>query len=263
MTVSNLTIVFLVLDILIGIAIPVGLFLYLRRRFGGSMIPFWFGCASFVLFALVLESIVHQIVLLRSPVGATIQGSIWLYALYGGLMAGLFEETGRLAAMKLLKKKHNRPATGLIYGAGHGGIEVIIVLVSTMVNYLVYAVMLNAGQMGAVLAAMDDANRQALTDVLQNLAVSSPFGLLLSPVERVSAVILHMALSVLVWRAVTKPGQGKLYFLAILLHAAMDAMAVILSRLGMNTVLLEILLLAFALGTAAFAKKLAKEEIAQ
>lgn len=252
MHISTLTIAMMIACILIGIAMPVGMYLYLHRRFRCSMVPFWVGCATFTIFAMVLEAMVHRIVLL-SAAGAAIQSSTILYALYGGVMAGLFEETGRLAAMKLLKKKHDRPETSLIYGAGHGCIEVILVMVVTMINYLVYAIMLNNGTLYQMLNAVDAQQREALTAVLDSLANSSPFLLLYSPLERVSAVILHISLSVLVWKSLS--GKKGLFFLAIVLHAAMDAIAVVLGRMGLPAFAVEAAILLFAVGTAMFAGK--------
>ena len=75
-------------------AVPLGVMLLLRRR-GGRWGAFWTGVGTFFLFALVLEAMFHQLVL-GSPLGAAIRGNIWLYALYAGLAAGIFEETGRL-----------------------------------------------------------------------------------------------------------------------------------------------------------------------
>jgi uncharacterized membrane protein YhfC len=89
-----------------------------------------------LLFAFVLEQIVHSIVL-TSPAGTKIQGSIWLMALYGGLMAGLFEETGRFLAFKtILRSKRNNDANALMYGAGHGGFEAMMILGITMISNL-------------------------------------------------------------------------------------------------------------------------------
>ena len=45
-----------------------------------------------------------------------------LYAVYGGLMAALFEETGRYSAMRFLVKPMDFP-NAFMYGAGHGGVE--------------------------------------------------------------------------------------------------------------------------------------------
>ena len=74
--------------------------LWLRRR-GGRWRDFFLGAGIFFLFAMVLEQMLHQLVL-RSPAGPTLQGSVWLTGLYGGLAAGVFEEVGRFCAFKLV-----------------------------------------------------------------------------------------------------------------------------------------------------------------
>ena len=72
--VSGLTIFFIILNMLLGIAIPVGLVLFLRRRFSLGLRPVWVGCGTMLLFALVLEQIAHSLVL-GSPAGQHIRGS--------------------------------------------------------------------------------------------------------------------------------------------------------------------------------------------
>lgn len=98
-TVPTSSIVFMAVSCLIGFAIPLGLFIYFRKKKGADVLPFFVGCAIMLVFALILESMVHRVVL-SSDIGSVIQGTIWLYALYGGAMAGLFEETGRFIAFK-------------------------------------------------------------------------------------------------------------------------------------------------------------------
>lgn len=223
---------------LMGVVIPVALFLWGRKRLGASAVPFFVGCGAFVLFALVLESIMHNLVL-RSAIGPTVQNNVWLYALYGGLAAGVFEETGRLVAMKWLKKKHNSPRTALMYGAGHGGVEVLLVLAVTMVQNIVLANMLNAGQMEQMLAMLPEETQTAMMATLQTLAATPAPTYLLSIVERLIAVVLHISLSVLVWEAAVKPGKLGMYFLAIALHALADGVLVIFAGLGMPTLAVE------------------------
>lgn len=60
------------------------------------------GCGIFVGFAMILEQICHAIVL--TVTGDVIRDNIWLYAIYGGLAAALFEECGRWIAMKFCLK---------------------------------------------------------------------------------------------------------------------------------------------------------------
>ena len=110
-----------------------------------------------LLFAMVLEQFVHSVVL-GSPAGIVIQENIWMYALYGSVMAGLFEETGRLLAMRyVLKKEHRNAHNALMYGAGHGGFEMFVILSIGMINNLIYSVMINLGQTQTLLEPLDEA----------------------------------------------------------------------------------------------------------
>ena len=118
------SIVMMAVNALLGIAIPIFRAWWAVKKHQASLSTILMGAGVFVVFALVLESIVHQVVL-KGPNGATILGNTLYYALYGGFMAGLFEETGRFLAMKfLLKKEPSETKPGVAYGLGHGGVEI-------------------------------------------------------------------------------------------------------------------------------------------
>ena len=107
--VSTLSIIFMICNMLSGILIPVGLLVFFKKKYRVSVKSLFIGCAVMLLFALILEQIVHAVVL-GSQAGDIIKNHIWLYALYGGMMAGIFEESGRFLAMRfLLKKEHDHP----------------------------------------------------------------------------------------------------------------------------------------------------------
>ena len=64
---------------------------------------------------------------------------------------------------------------------------------------------------------------------VDTLVTTSPWTYLLAMAERAVAVTAHICLSVIVWFAAKKPGKGWLYPLAILIHAAFDAVTVLLA----------------------------------
>ena len=103
MSVPALSIVFMAVAMAFAFVAPVLLLLYYKKK-GADLLPFFVGAAVFVIFALILESLVHNIVLKGLPVGEKIMGNTLLYALYGGLAAGVFEETGRFLAFKTVLK---------------------------------------------------------------------------------------------------------------------------------------------------------------
>ena len=229
--ISTGTLVFMILDLILGFAVPVCLAWWMIQKYKVRLSAILIGAATFIVFALVLESLVHRIVL-SGERGALIQGKTLYYALYGGLMAGLFEETGRFLSMKFLMKKEPTTALpGLAYGAGHGGVEMLVVFGLSMISNLAMVVMINAGQLETIVSQTPAEAQEQVRAAAAKLTELRAGDLLLGLWERISALILHLSLSVLVWAAVRKGGKWLWLFpAAILLHAGVDAQAVLLSK---------------------------------
>lgn len=213
---------------------PMAGMLFLRRR-GGRWRDFWVGGATFFLFAMVLEQMLHQLVL-RSPAGPTLQGSVWLTGLYGGLAAGVFEEVGRFCAFKLVLRGQRDRITALSYGIGHGGGEAFLLLGMTYINNLILMFTLSNG--GVLPPALDSAVR--------GLAAVPVTAYLWALFERIPAVAFHMSASVLVFAAAKQPGKLWLLPAAILLHALLDFTAIVCNAY-LPLPALELLITVFAL----------------
>ena len=178
------------------------------------------GCATFAIFALVLEGACNALILGGGRAAALMQKPV-LFGLFGGLMAGLFEESGRFVAFKtFLKKTRDDNSTALYYGAGHAGFEVFYIVLTTIITIV----------MADTLPAQAQAQVQA----------QNPLMYLLIPVERIPAIAIHVSLSVIVWFAVKNKGQFYLYPVAILIHALFDAIAGSLSLMKVNIAIIEI-----------------------
>ena len=229
-TVSTVSIVMMGIAAICSIAIPLLILLYLKKK-GADVLPFLFGCLVMLVFALILESIVHNIVLPTS-FGKTIQNNTLMFAIYGGLMAGLFEETGRLVAFKtVMKQFREKNINALMYGAGHGGFEAMAILGITMISNIVMSVMINSGTIGSITATLPPESVDVFIEQIQPLTTIAPAAFLLGIVERVLAITIHMALSVLVWFGV-KNNKLRLYVLSMLIHAVFDAVTVLIAKSG-------------------------------
>ena len=244
---------------ILGFAIPIFLAWWAVKKHNAKLSTILIGAATFIVFALVLESLVHKLVLAGDR-GAAIQGNVLYYALYGGLMAGLFEETGRFLSMKfLLKKEPTETKPGVSYGLGHGGVEMLILFGFSMISVLTMAVMVNAGQTDALLAKTPEASQAALTAQFEQLKTTSAGTYLYGLWERLSAITLHLGLSILVWAAVRKGGKWLWLFpAAILLHALVDALAVILSK-SASILVIELIVMALAIAVAGLAWLVARK----
>lgn len=178
------------------------------------------GCITFAIFALALEGACNSLILGGGRAQALMQKPI-LFGLFGGLMAGLFEESGRFVAFKIfLKKTRDDNSTALYYGAGHAGFEVFYITITTIITIV----------MADKLPSQAQAQVQA----------QNPLMYLLIPVERIPAIAIHVSLSVIVWFAVKNKGRFYLYPAAILIHALFDAIAGSLSLMKVNIAIIEI-----------------------
>lgn len=244
---------------LLGFAIPVCLAVWLVRKHHARISTILIGAGTFIVFALVLESLMHQLVL-KGPHGASILGNPLRYALYGGLAAGIFEETGRFLSMKfLMKKESTKPLPGVAYGVGHGGVEMLIIFGITMINNLVISALINSGQADAIFAKVPEEAAGQLQVQLDQLQTMGAGTLLVGLWERISALILHLGLSLLVWVAVRKGGKWLWIFpAAIALHALVDAGAVLLQK-SAGMVTLELIVMAEAIAVAAIGYLVAKK----
>jgi len=205
------------------------------------------GAMTFLIFALVLESIVHSIVFMVFP---GIKDNVVAYMLYGALMAGIFEETGRFLAYKLVLKKRTNRETAISYGIGHGGFEAVYILAATGINNFIYAGIINAGQFPALLDQLKAAGQDTspIESLPEQLAAFGIADIGLPILERVFAVMFHIALSILVFYAV-KNGKIWMYFLAVILHALLDAPAALYQQGVIGIAATEVCLALFSIVT--------------
>jgi uncharacterized membrane protein YhfC len=204
------------------IILPAAIFVICRRRMMLSGRNVLIGAGVFFVFSQVLEKAMHLYLLQLNPATASwLNGSAIVYALYGCLAAALFEEVGRYLGMRLLVLPTGNPGTAVAYGIGHGGLEAILVGLAGL-NLFIYAVMLNSGHFDALVGL--GVPQQALTPLRTGLQHQTMTPLVLGSVERLSAVLVQIGLSLVVWRAVERRRLTWLG-LAIVLHAAVDFFA--------------------------------------
>jgi uncharacterized membrane protein YhfC len=229
----------------VGPVLAAILFYRRQKYYLGSVFT---GAAVFILFQMVARIPLVQLVLPGMDwYKETIQSNFWIYGLFLGFTAGLFEEVGRYLAFILILKKHLDWKNAVAFGIGHGGIEAILLVGLTYISNLITAIMINSGLFDTLLAQYPDQAREAMIQARNVLVQTPSYMYLVSGAERLFTFFIHIALSVLIMAGIQKK-KGLLYLgLAILLHMVIDAPAVILSGLGVNVLLIEILILVFAI----------------
>ena len=224
----------LAITIILMIAIPVAFFLIWRRKHREQTNISYLiaGAIGFIVSARMLEVGVHYLCLMTdNPVSRFINGSTVAYVLYGTIMAGVFEECGRYIVLKYIMKKNRTRENAVMYGIGHGGIEVLVVLLPTMIIYLVIAVLFTKGDVAGALSTLK-ITEQTAASALPSVQAAASFNfalMALNVIERLFAMLLHIGLSVIVYYSVVNSRKACLPA-AILLHMLTDTFAALYQR---------------------------------
>ncbi len=205
---------------LLMIALPLGLGFFLTHRFQLGWRLFWIGGSVFVLsqmghlpFNFAVGVLFQRGVLPAPPA----EWALAFNAAFGGLSAGIFEEVARYLMYRYWAKESRWWGEGVLLGAGHGGVEAILLGALVLVGYLQLVAL-----QGADLSAVSEAEAAA---VRQYWSMPWPDSLI-GALERLFTLPLHIACSVLVLQAFTRGGIRWLG-LAVAWHALVDAIAAV------------------------------------
>jgi uncharacterized membrane protein YhfC len=214
---------------LLMIAMPMALGFYLNHLWKLGWRLWGIGAAAFIIsqighipFNYFLTWLFQQGYLPQPPV------SWWSFfnPIVLGLSAGLFEEITRYVIFRWWTKDARSWRKGLLLGAGHGGIEAIIVGGLTLYGFL-RLVNLRYVDLTPLFPASQLALAQQQVQAYWSMSWSYS---LLGAVERLFTIPCHLAFAVLVMRSITHR-QPVWLVLAILWHAIVDASSVYLSGL--------------------------------
>lgn len=195
--------------------------------------------------------------MLDNPVSRFINGNTVAYVIYGITMAGVFEECGRYIILRYIMKRERTRENVVMYGIGHGGIEVLTITLPVAALYLVIAVLFSAGNIPAVLETLNITQESAAA-ALPSVMAALTFGansLASFTVERVMAMLIHIGLTVIVYYAVCT-GEKNYLLLAVLLHMVADAFAALYQRAVVSAWVSELWFLLWTVLIVVTARKL-------
>lgn len=187
-----------------------GIIFFVLQRKQSVIVPFLVGALVFFISQMVLR------IPLLGLLSQQLSFQLWIlntipYFLFLAITAGLFEEIGRWIGFHCIKK-HWSLYDALAFGLGHGAIEAIL---------------------------------------LTGIPVLQTSGLMFQDVfaggiERISAMMIHIAFTLLVWKGVKHKRVCYLLY-AILGHAVFDFIAVMLMQLHFSIFFIELMLFIFAI----------------
>jgi len=207
--------------LLVSLLLPLFISIYLIIRSKLYFKPIIVGVLTFLIFQVFTRIYILQVILPTQVwyILFTYEYPI-VYAFLLSLTAGLFEEIGRYIMMKYILRKMDIKKA-LAFGLGHGGIEAILFV--------------------------------GIALVLTNPMLIDSQQLLMSGLERFSAIIFHLGFSVLVYQMIFKSKKFNLLY-AISLHTLVNFVSVVLMMNGVNMWIIEGVLFFFAIIMIIFIK---------
>jgi uncharacterized membrane protein YhfC len=209
---------------LLMVAMPIGLAIYLLNRWNLGGRVWWIGAATFILSQVGHIPINWGIGKLLNQTGMVAWNPIFqliFNAVFLGLSAGIFEEGARYLVLRWWAKDVHSWRNGVLFGAGHGGAEAIILGMLVLYGFLQLVALRNADLANVIpVNQLELAQRQ-----VEAYWSTSWYTSLLGALERLFTIPCQIAMAVMVMQVFTRK-QIRWLFLAIGYHAIIDASAI-------------------------------------
>ncbi|WOO87887.1 YhfC family glutamic-type intramembrane protease [Mollicutes bacterium LVI A0039] len=216
----------IIIAVLCSVVVPIGLSVYVIKKDQIYLKTVLVGALTFF---------ISQVVIRIPLLGAIQTQSVWaislsitsplVFGLFLSLSAGVFEEVARYIAMTYILKNRRGTKQAIAFGIGHGGIEAILLVgINAIVMLFMY------------------------------IPSVAPQMIIASGVERLSAIAIHITLSVIVMKGVVN--RRKVFLIsAILLHTLFNFVAIYLSTIGSSVAIIELVLICLGMIGLVFVKK--------
>ncbi|MGA2504076.1 MAG: YhfC family glutamic-type intramembrane protease [Anaerolineales bacterium] len=212
------------LNALLMIAMPIGLAIYLTRTWKLSWRLWLIGAATFILsqvghipFLRLSTLIMNRPPLINWFLNIPISSLIIFNGVFVGLSAGLFEEFFRYGMYRWWAKDARSWHTGILTGAGHGGVEAIYFGGLALYTFFQLVAYRNI-ELSTVIPATQ---LQAAEAQVATYWSSAWYEAFLPSFERLSTIIIQISLAVLVLQTFTRK-QWFWVWLAVSYHALID-----------------------------------------
>lgn len=217
--VNNMSIIFMIISTVICFGLPIGLAMYFYKKEKISFMSVGVGALIFIVSQISTRLPMLNYLNDKGWFVQSIKSNTIIYVVFLALTAGIFEEVGRFIGFKYLLKNKLNWKNGIAFGIGHGGIEAILLVGMTYVANIIFSISINSGSFYTLV------EKAPQIAGLKEILVTTPsYMFMLGGIERIFAILLHMAMTMIVLEGVIK-NDKKYVLYAILIHALVDFIA--------------------------------------
>ncbi len=238
--VSTLAIFNMIVTTILVFGLPVAVVFILRKK--GIVTAMLAGSMGFILGSQVFRTPIVQLIL-SSSVGEAIMDNPILYALLLGVSAAVFEFVGRLISMFYIRKRFSDKEHIMAVGIGHGVIEAIFIVGLTYINNILLAMWINDGSVYNLVT--ETVTKEMIDSLIVTMTTANPWIFLMAGLERMMTVVIHVALTFLVFQGLRSKKYLPFFGVAIGAHALLDTMSALFSLWGVSIWLIELFVFAF------------------
>lgn len=232
-----MTLLALFINILLLIFLPLLLLLFFIKKYKSPLVPFFWGFLTFFISQFLLRIPLLQL----TNIDSLITSPFWLL-LFLSFTAGLFEETIKYIFARTALKHKLSSRSALTFGLGHGYMEIILIVVLPLLSMFIIMLFLSFPNT-APLLAIDEPTKQLITTNFNSLTIPL---ISLSLWERACALMIHISITVIMFKYLNLNKKKLALLLPILLHTTVNFIVILLA--SYNIWLSEITLLFIALG---------------
>lgn len=244
--VNILTIVAICITLFIGLVLPIALYIVygVRNKKKEVWIAGAFGACGFVLLQVAIRLQIINVFAALPGFITWVKTYYILYCFILAFTAGAFEVIGRYGVAKILSKSESLSKNltyemGIAAGIGHGGIEAVVLIGTAYVNNLIYVILINTGLFDSMLDKLMGTEKEAFYTMYQqfqavrDILIETPWQtFLLAGYERILTMVIHIALTLLVFYFVSQRKDIAGILICLFLHTAVDFFIPILNGMA-------------------------------
>lgn len=219
---SNESVTAMLIVALTCTAVPFIFLGYYRSKKKVKISSFFIGMAIYFLFALIGEGLFNIIIFRGLSLSAflnRVDHPVY-YALYGAVVAGVFEETGKYVGLKKWMKSRPGKENAFLFGVGHGSFETVAYGSSLFMGNIIIALMVNSFGVDGYLEKLgitgETAERQK--EMIYQLMAIPTVENAAAGIERILALIFQTSLTIFVFLSLNHEKLKYLFPIAVVLH---------------------------------------------
>ena len=199
---------------IICLIVPMILAYFWRKRYDESWLVFLVGFLAYFTGGTV--RFIFSSLIFRD--GSFFKTNLFFFYLMYGLLSGVCEETARYVAFKYPLRNKTERTSSVMYGLGHDFYESFVIGGLASLHYVLDGIDWNNLGESEFTKGLNEKAAQKMLEDVANAADFSILDCLLVSLDSIAGIVIHVALSVIVFKAVQTCDWKRWLLLAIVLH---------------------------------------------